>query len=364
MASLIRIAWEGPRSTYSVTKISKVDTETTPLYWSQFLGAINIHNIKRGVAIPNSIFSLMQTINHKHIDSRGRRRRTTTMLNTFDNVAKQQARKRERERQLAVMEQAAACTVRDLLWEDDVNIAPIARRMEPSPPRRTTQRVAKRRNMAISIAVCLFVLVMIITGLGVGRGGKGAKQGFGESTLHEYDKNSRSRYNQLYDAIIEWGLTSQVTLNDSNTPQARALEWLTSVDVNTDNFEVARTRYALTVLYFSTNEIDEASGATSRWKSQLHWRSSFPVCLWHGVECFEEDNTLGHVRALNLSSNGLAGTIPQEIGLLFSDLQVLDLGNNDITGSIPPTIEHLESLGKSLAAVLHVDEYSPLKLTV
>jgi hypothetical protein len=284
------------------------------------------------------------------------------MLNTFDNVAKQQARKRERERQLAVMEQAAACTVRDLLWDEDANIAPIARRMEPPPPRRMTQRVAKRRKLTVSIAVCLFVVVMIGTGLGVGIGG--GKQGFEESALDDYDKDSHSRYNQLYAAIIEWGLTSQVTLNDLNTPQARALEWLTSEDVNTDNFEVARTRYALAVLYFSTNEIAEASGSTSRWKSQLHWRSSFPVCLWHGVECFEEDNTLGRVRALNLSSNGLAGTIPQEIGLLWSDLQVLDLGNNDITGSIPPTIENLKSLGKSLTAVVHVDVYSPLNLKV
>jgi hypothetical protein len=265
------------------------------------------------------------------------------MLNTFDNVAKQQARKRERERHLAVMEHAAACTVRDLLWEDDENIA---HRIEPVPPRRLTQHSTKRRKLAVAIAVCLFVVVVIVTGLGVGFGSKDVERGFDEIALDEYDKDSRSRYNQLYAAIIEWGLTSQDALNDLDSPQARALEWLTSEDVNTDNFEVARTRYALTVLYFSTNEIEEASGSSSLWKSQLHWRSSFPVCLWHGVECFEEDNTLGRVRALNLSSNGLAGTIPQEIGLLYSDLQVLDLGDNDITGSIPRTIENLESLGK------------------
>jgi hypothetical protein len=61
----------------------------------------------------------------------------------------------------------------------------------------------------------------------------------------------------------------------------------------------------------------------------------------------EEEETQGRVVALNLSSNGLAGTLPAEIALLQADLRVLDLSKNDIEGNIPAAIEGLHNLGKS-----------------
>merc|ERR1719235_417246 len=53
-------------------------------------------------------------------------------------------------------------------------------------------------------------------------------------------------------------------------------------------------------------------------------------CSWYGVTC---DNT-GLVVRLELQANGLAGTLPDSIGGLIH-LQVLDLGNNTISGTLP-----------------------------
>ncbi len=75
------------------------------------------------------------------------------------------------------------------------------------------------------------------------------------------------------------------------------------------------------------------------WINAAHWNSNTPLGQWHGVSTNAEDR----VTALNLGNNGLSGVIPPEIGQLAA-LEGLALDGNRLTGSIPPEIGLLSNL--------------------
>ncbi len=82
---------------------------------------------------------------------------------------------------------------------------------------------------------------------------------------------------------------------------------------------------ALVALYTSTGG--------SSWRTKTNWLTANTVCTWYGVSC-----SLGHVRGLTLTNNGLQGTLPSELGNLTS-MQTLYLNNNaGLTGSLPSTL--------------------------
>jgi hypothetical protein len=62
-------------------------------------------------------------------------------------------------------------------------------------------------------------------------------------------------------------------------------------------------------------------------------------CSWYGIVC----NDNGLVKELNLTNNGLSGTLNQELGNLTS-LQLLDLSDNDVKGAVPSSIGSLVHL--------------------
>ena len=96
-------------------------------------------------------------------------------------------------------------------------------------------------------------------------------------------------------------------------------------------------RQALQDLYESTDG--------PNWIANHGWEFSDPnsnSCSFFGVECDNGSN----VSILSLSSNRLSGTIPSTIGQLTS-LKSLNLGDNELIGTIPSTIGQLTSL-KSL----------------
>jgi len=96
---------------------------------------------------------------------------------------------------------------------------------------------------------------------------------------------------------------------------------------------VAPDRRALLSFYEALNG--------SRWPLSENWGTDAPLDEWHGVAADSKDNVL----ALELSNNGLSGTIPPEIGALGA-LQELQLGSwlDALTGEIPPEIGNLDNL--------------------
>ena len=78
------------------------------------------------------------------------------------------------------------------------------------------------------------------------------------------------------------------------------------------------------------------------WSTSLNgWSfdSRIPVCDWEGVTCGGD----AVVKALDLSNQGLSGTIPTELGLL-ADLEMLTLKDNILDGSIPQEVADLKRL--------------------
>ena len=126
------------------------------------------------------------------------------------------------------------------------------------------------------------------------------------------------------------------------------------IDADTDLAQ----RYALAVLYFATGgdswkecsrdltskcESSDGSGL----QSSAHFLSSGPVCAWFGLTCSDEQKK-GLVSWIDLSSNGLSGSIPDELSLLIDNLELLWLSSNpQLGGSVPQWIgdvTHMQSL--------------------
>ena len=94
---------------------------------------------------------------------------------------------------------------------------------------------------------------------------------------------------------------------------------------------VAMDRAALVALY------DATGGAN--WTTNTNWSTTAALSTWHGVTTDSD----GRVTQLNLSDNGLTGTIPTALGDL-SNLQELYLWGNELTGPIPAELGNLSSL--------------------
>ena len=108
--------------------------------------------------------------------------------------------------------------------------------------------------------------------------------------------------------------------------------WLSSVDYARNGpLCFLDPRDALVALYDAT--------AGPNWKNNTNWRTSSPVSTWYGTVVDED----GRLAELDLGGNGLAGSLPKELGDLV-DLRRLDFGENDLTGSIPATLGHLANL--------------------
>jgi hypothetical protein len=109
-----------------------------------------------------------------------------------------------------------------------------------------------------------------------------------------------------------------------SSPQAKALAWLNN-DPQFFEYQSYRLaqRYALAVLYYSTNG--------EWWERSAGWLSSQDECTWHSTaEAFSIDlwgpicQAGSRFSVLDLRNNSLGGTIPSELELL-SQLRVMYL---------------------------------------
>ena len=92
-------------------------------------------------------------------------------------------------------------------------------------------------------------------------------------------------------------------------------------------------RAALVALYNATDG--------ENWTNNTNWNSSLPISRWYGVVAAGASSAY-RVLSLQLGNNNLTGSIPPELGRL-STLTGLYLNNNNLTGSIPPELGNLSS---------------------
>ena len=84
------------------------------------------------------------------------------------------------------------------------------------------------------------------------------------------------------------------------------------------------------------SQISDPTGALNSWSN-----TSLSFCNWNGVSC--STRTPLRATALNLSSQGLGGSIPPCIGNL-SSIASLDLSSNFFRGSIPTELGRLSQI--------------------
>lgn len=64
--------------------------------------------------------------------------------------------------------------------------------------------------------------------------------------------------------------------------------------------------------------------------TKLNWRNTTSACTWNGVVCSRD-----RVTQLRLPGEGLAGVVPPSSLSLLSELRVVSLRNNQLTGPFP-----------------------------
>jgi hypothetical protein len=235
--------------------------------------------------------------------------RSIDMLNTFENAGRHHLRTKERQRYLESMDAFA----NGLVFADESTIVSIIDELS-GPPRRlqlteqATNNVGpkpRRWGRLKAIVVAAAMIVAMIMAYLAGRSA-GEEEGAAE-VAHVGTKTNNSsdaRSQSLSSMILDWGLTTREVLEDTSSASARAYSWLVYEDKQSVDFQTIKTRFALATIYFSTQN---KSSSQQLWTTETHWLSSYPVCLWYGVECIEQQDTVELVKALNLSSNGLEG---------------------------------------------------------
>ena len=126
---------------------------------------------------------------------------------------------------------------------------------------------------------------------------------------------------------------------DESSVESQAWVWLLNSDYNDldlEDLQILRQRYALAALYLSTG------GET--WTSSDNWMTDASVCEWYPSDESQCDDD-GYLIELNLYSNNLDGELPVDIGVLSDTLRVLDLeGNRDLGGTLPAGFWSLDEL--------------------
>lgn len=158
--------------------------------------------------------------------------------------------------------------------------------------------------------------------------------------------------------LMKHGILTESDLDDPNSPQAAAFQWIkedTSQTSSEKHHPFLGQRYSLAVVYYSMRG--------DQWTNSEGWLSNEGYCQWYGVQCLgtdtiiEQNNHNGPVFELNLSSNGMRGTIPTELNT-FKDLFFLDLQDNQLVGTIPTDLGGWTGL--RMFSVAHNDLYGSI----
>jgi hypothetical protein len=276
------------------------------------------------------------------------------MLSTFENAQRQHARRKERERHLKHLHQMEAfsksCEFEDFpasSLADAISGFPLQKAPGKSSVNAPWWRKSPAKILGVSFLVCI-ILIGFLAGVDFGEHEVLAS---GETDVNEQTMDPIVlRRDAIASLILDWGLTSLERLRDASSPAFLAHKWLVYTDTESVASPMIQTRFALACLYFATHPDPHPGNQRT---SDRDWLSSDLVCSWYGVDCVEFGSGLGMFRSLNLSSNALAGTIPDELGLLAMGIFALDLSQNQLTGTIPESLFLLKNMSTSIQASAH-----------
>ncbi len=116
---------------------------------------------------------------------------------------------------------------------------------------------------------------------------------------------------------------------------------VTSVTASTGDLEATASLTVEPTAVFAKRVLTSFFYSTvgSNWARSDNWLSDMPLQDWYGLTV--DDN--GRITSLQLSRNGLAGSIPPRLGDLRA-LRTINLGNNALTGRLPKELANLDRL--------------------
>jgi hypothetical protein len=160
--------------------------------------------------------------------------------------------------------------------------------------------------------------------------------------------NPEGRAQDIKAKIVELDISDPQSIETEGTPQYLAIQWLANVDKTNLRDPFLMHRYVLAVLYYSTAGTTDHVEPRGNWKDQTSWMTSSGYCSWYGIKCeTSPDGPVfdghGEVTTLNLTSNALIGTLPDEL-VALSGLMRLDLSSNGLTGTLPSSLSDMQHL--------------------
>mmetsp|Transcript_30306 Transcript_30306/g.46268 ORF Transcript_30306/g.46268 Transcript_30306/m.46268 type:complete len:1197 (+) Transcript_30306:126-3716(+) len=152
---------------------------------------------------------------------------------------------------------------------------------------------------------------------------------------------TRSNMERIRQTIISQCPQAEEKLRDQSTLQYGAVNWVTEqANLYPDFYNERRLlqQYSLVVFFLSTHGL-------SSWRNGTRWMEASDECQWHGVKCGKKGSAFENmIIGLELTSNGLSGSLPDDIIILSSSLSNLALDDNSLSGSIPNEIGQLTLL--------------------
>lgn len=247
--------------------------------------------------------------------------------------------------------------------EFSVEIPPtsVVKRMEKAERRKAKRGCWTNKVILGTIAaiVLLVLIIVLCTGFGTGAFGGSGSKSENEATSPKSPTEpstpapaaaipSPTQTTEREESFMEL-LTRASYLpdpfDDENSNEYKAMSFLANDDPlqldpsNEEDHMRIRQRYGLLVMYFSDNELND----TSNWLTENE-------CDWFGVVCEEISQTNGRklqqyeeVVYFTWPGQNYEGTIAPDVAILTS-LILLDISNNQIFGSIPPSFADLSNL--------------------
>lgn len=175
------------------------------------------------------------------------------------------------------------------------------------------ERNASRRNIMRFAGVALMVVVItsIVLGVTLGKNSNNAS----DTPSYPFPSPTTQDFALLENLIASISLDGGAALEDVESPQSRALQWLVSNKQLAEYQDWKRIqRYVLAVIYYSLDG--------DNWFESTGWMSDEDECSWftnvdiNNAVCDEN----GSYRAISLVRNSLEGTFPREVALLSDSL--------------------------------------------
>jgi hypothetical protein len=196
-----------------------------------------------------------------------------------------------------------------------------------SPSDYPVEETRKQWHPRVLLAVSALVVVSVA--LGVALGLTANKNSSPAPSPSPSSSPTSSVVNEFLSGLPSYSLV--LASNNASSPQAEALDWLQG-DPQYNEYQLHRLyqRYALAVLYYSTNG--------TYWTGNRGWLSDDNECTWYQIDDIGpgDDNTCmeaSRLTVLSLHENYLDGTIPMELELLV-DLEYMNLVDDSVSGKV------------------------------